>query len=453
MLAASIAPAHAGPGAELYNEMVEKGQLYDNEAVQQYIEAVGERILAVSPDAGQPYTFAVQDSPVVNAFATGDAYIFITRGIMAHFKSEDELAAVIGHEIGHVVGRHHARRKTTQGVGNVLGWIGLIGTSTGSVKGLADTITATLSASYGRKYELESDAYGIEWLSKAGYDPNAMIQTIQLLRDNDLFSKNVQGRPTVYHGIFGSHPEHQKRLHDLYKISKNLPQLEELSDPVGDFWSMIDGLTYGDETVTGLVKNGSYYHGGLRLVITFPKDWNVGNNASEVIAQAPSGNDAYITVQRQQPPSTEQTPETYVSETLKRDDVVDGEPFEVGPYSGYKGNIEIAGGGAQKRKIAVIFKDGAVYLFKGEVGQNGNATDFDKQWEETLASFRSMTKEDLKVANSQQLKVIEARPGDTYAKLAKNVPVKRFAEETLRVINGHHPNGEPRAGDFIKVVQ
>ena len=64
-----------------------------------------------------------------------------------------------------------------------------------------------------------------------------------------------------------------------------------------------------------------------------------------------------------------------------------------------------------------------------------------------------MTADDLRVANNQRIHVMVAKPGDTYQTLAQKVSIKSYPEETLRVINGHHPIGEPRAGDYLKVVQ
>ena len=113
----------------------------------------------------------------------------------------------------------------------------------------------------------------------------------------------------------------------------------------------------------------------------------------------------------------------------------------------------MAGGDAQARKIAVIFKDSSVYVFKGEVGAIGNVSDFEDHWQNTLQSFRAMTAEDLQVANNQRISVIMAKPEHTYAELARQSSIKSFPEQTLRVINGQHPVGEPRAGDFIKIVR
>ena len=453
LLWASAFSVHAGAGAKIYNEMLEKDQIYDDPAWQKYVTDIGERLLAVSPHKNRKYYFTVLDNPGVNAFATGDAYIFINRGVIAFLKSEDELAGIIGHEIGHVVGGHSAKSRRNAVGSEVLGWVLALMTGTGAMRDLSNTISNTVASGYGRENELEADGYGAEFLARSGYNPHAMLDGIHVLKDHELFAKNVQNKPPVYHGLFASHPKNDKRLYELVQSTQHLMP-DELSEPVGDFWEMMDGLVYGDEAATGLIKESTYYHGGLRIVVGFPDGWNVVNTNTEVIGRAPTGSDqASISVQRQDAPSEAQTPEEYITKTLKRDDVKDGESTQINGFEAYVGNVEIAAGNAEARKIAVIFKGPSVYLFKGELGKGGDVAAFEKQWVETLARFRAMTTDDLRIANNQRLKVVEARPGDTYAKLAANSSIRSYPEETLRVINGHHPRGEPRAGDRIKVVQ
>jgi predicted Zn-dependent protease len=113
----------------------------------------------------------------------------------------------------------------------------------------------------------------------------------------------------------------------------------------------------------------------------------------------------------------------------------------------------VADGAVQAKKIGVVYKDGGVYLFDGSLGNNGDPAAFEVAWQKVLESFRAMTAEDLKTANDQRIAVVTAKPSDTYASLAQKSSLKSFPEETLRVINGQHPIGEPRAGDFIKIVQ
>ena len=325
----------AGPGEKLFNELKEKEQLYSDDEWQAYVDQIGQRLLAISPHAGQEYHFYVLDNPVVNAMALPDGYIFVNRGLVSYLRSEDELAGVIGHEIGHVVGRH-ARRNNTVGLfGNIAGFIGAIMTGSGAIADLGNTVTQTLQSGYGREFELEADEYGGEFLARAGYNPHAMIDVIHVLKDHSLFSKNILNQPSVYHGLFSTHPKNDKRLYDAVQKSQHILP-DQLQEPERDFWEMIDGMVYGDEAATGLIKGETYYHGSLRVVVQFPKGWDVTNTAAEVLAKAPGGTtDAFIAVQRLNMPDDEQTPEEFISKTLKRDDVDDGETLEINGYPAF----------------------------------------------------------------------------------------------------------------------
>ncbi len=445
-------PAWAGAGAETYNEMLETGAIYDDEEWQSYLTEVGERVLAVTPHKDRTYTFVLLDDTMVNAFTTGDGYIFLTRGIMAYFTTEDELAAVLGHEIGHVVGRHVASNKGRNVMTQVLGWLGVIATNSMAMKDLADTLAAAAGADYGRKEELEADAFSADWLVKAGYNPQAAVDMIQLLRDDDLFQTNVVGRPNRYHGIFRSHPEHRKRIHELVQIvDYEVPT--ELRPPERDFMEMLDGMVFGDDAASGVVKENIYYHSSQRIVVEFPKGWEVGNSRTEVMGRAPKTSDPYITVQPQKAPTQKQTPAEYVTETLKRDDVSNGEEFNIGEFPAFIGDVAVLSGNTAKRKIAIIFKDNVVYLFKGEVGEKGDVEQFEAHFKQVVMSFRAMTAADLKAANARRIEVVEAKPGDTFAKFAQGAPIAQHGEGMLRVINGKHPYGEPRAGDMVKIIR
>jgi predicted Zn-dependent protease len=433
--------------------MREKGLLYPDQAWQDYVAEIGQRLVAVSGAGRQTFHFYVIDDATVNAMAFPDGYIFVHRGLISYLRSEDELAGVIGHEIGHVIGRHARRSNQMAAFGQVAGFIGAVLLGTGSVADLANTATATLRSGYGREFELEADAYGAEFLAKAGYDPMAMIDVLHVLKDQSVFSKNVLGQPNVYHGLFSTHPKNDKRLYDAVARTQSM-QVGELREPERDFLQMIDGFVFGNEAGTGLIKDGAYYHGGLRVVIRFPEGWDVGNTATEVLGRSPQGaTHSSISVQRLPAPTDGQTPAEYVTKTLKRDDVTAGEALEINGYPAFVGQIEILSGNAQARRIAVIYKDSSVYLFRGEVGPIGDVATFESQWRQTLESFRAMTAEDLQLASSQRIRVIEAQPDQSWAELARKASIKDHPEETLRLLNAQFPVGEPRAGDLIKIVQ
>jgi len=443
----------AGPGAQFYQELLEQDGLYPDPEWQEYVDAVGQRLLESTPDAGEEYHFYLLDSVAVNAMAFPDGYVFVNRGLIAYLRSEDELAAVIGHEIGHVVGQHAKRANSTARVGNIAGFIGSILTGTGAIADLSNTATNTLVTGYRRDYELEADQLGGEYLAKAGYNPLAIIDTIHVLKDHSLFAKNVLKQPTVYHGLFSTHPKNDKRLYEAVQQSQSMFP-EELREPVGDFWEMVDGLVYGTEASAGLIKGTTYYHGALRVVISFPTDWDVVNNTTEIVGRPIVGAPGTsITARRLSSPAPGETPLEYLTDTLKRDDLSNGQEIDVHGFAGYMADIEVADGSAQARKIAVVFKDSNAYLFEGELASGGDEKTFAGDWLETVNSFRAMTAADLKIANDQRIAVLVAQPGDTFQSLARKSSLKSYPAETLRVINGLYPVGEPRAGDYIKIVQ
>ena len=94
-----------------------------------------------------------------------------------------------------------------------------------------------------------------------------------------------------------------------------------------------------------------------------------------------------------------------------------------------------------------------MFLFRGETGPNTDADAFRTLFLETLKTLRGMTAADVQLANTRRVTVLVAGPDDTYAKLARRTAITRYPEESLRLLNGGHPHGEPRAGDFVKIVE
>ena len=452
VVALSAPGAHAaGDGYKLYKEMKGKGGFYDDPQWNAYVRAIAARLIETNDIKGE-YHFNIIDDANFNAFATRDGYIFIHRGLLTSLNSEGELAGILGHEIGHVVGRHIQRRQRISRVGRVAGFLGSVLTGTGAVGDLASATTQTISSGYGRELELEADGYSGDFLARAGYNPMSMIDGIQVLKDNELFEKSKPNGKPRYHGLFTTHPKNDKRLHELVLKNQHLMP-DELDEPVGDFWGLMDGLIYGDESSTGLVKKDTYYHSVLRIVVKFPKDWDIGNNGSEISAGAPAGSNVGLITLQRQGGGKAKTPQDYLVDTLKRDDLTNGEELTVNSYAAYMAEAPTTGSDAKLRMIATILKDEDFYLLKAEAGPDGDADEMRKQFRATLESFRGMTSADARIANGQSISVIVAEPGMTYRELAKKSSIKHDAEGILRVINGDHPYGEPTAGDYIKLVQ
>ena len=444
--------ALASPGSKMVKELEENNGFYDDERWQRYVTEIGERLLAHSPDRGKKYHFYVLDGAILNAMAMPESHIFVSRGLIAYVRSEDELASVIGHEIAHITANHVRKRRLTNLFGKSVGFLSAIATGRGELNQLSNQLTSVVTSGYGREMELEADHLGAEYMARAGYNPAAVLDMLHVLMDQALFDRQVAGRSSGYHGLFASHPKQDKRLHDAVTYSQQfLP--DELVEPVGDFWNLMDGLVYGDEASRGLVRDSTYYHSALRVVIEFPDKWQVGYSSSRVNGVAPGGAGiGTISVMRHQPVKRK-SPAKYVTDVLKRDDITSGGEVEINGNDAYIGEVDTSASNVQLGLIGVLYHRNDVFFFKGECGPNGDPEAFRQEFRATMDALRPMTQDDLKIANSQRIEVIVAKPGQTYAELAHNSPISEFPEETLRLLNGDHPNGEPRAGDFIKVVR
>jgi beta-barrel assembly-enhancing protease len=160
------------------------GGLSQNEKAKALVKQLGEKLVAQSFAAKSPYKFSfhvLADPKTVNAFALPGGPIFITEGLLRLLKSEAELAGVLGHEIGHVIGRHSserlAKQQLTQGLLSAL----VIGSGDYSTAQIGQVVGSMINMSYGREDELESDAFGIRIMGEAGYDPRAMIRVMEVL--------------------------------------------------------------------------------------------------------------------------------------------------------------------------------------------------------------------------------------------------------------------------------
>lgn len=182
------------------------------------VALVGRRLVERSEARSSPYAenfrFTLLDDPkTVNAFALPGGPIFITAGLYAKLKDEAELAGVLGHEIGHVINRHAAEHMATGRLGQMLTAAFGIGASDRNDGGRTAVIAATMANQltqlrFSREDENESDRYGLKYMAEAGYDPTAMLQVMEVLRDA---SKGGASPPE----ILATHPLPESRLDDI----------------------------------------------------------------------------------------------------------------------------------------------------------------------------------------------------------------------------------------------
>jgi len=223
----------------------------------------------------------VLDSPIINAMALPGGYIYITRGMLAHLTSEDQLAAVLAHEIGHVAARHAARQAWQQQIGQGLLLGGaLLGQGLGlpaqDILNLGGMAAQLIFTRYSREDELEADKLGVEYSSGAGYDPRDVIGLFQTL--NRIQEKEGQGMPS----FLSTHPDPGARIQRIRELTGAQASGRR---PLADtrFMSAIEGLVLGEDPRQGFVEGNVYYHPDLRFRFPVPRGFKVINQPTQVV--------------------------------------------------------------------------------------------------------------------------------------------------------------------------
>src|SRR5215475_11564384 len=174
-------------GAEEAKNVEKYMGLVDDARLTAYLDALGQRLVKESPRQDVSYQFSVVDMIEPNAFALPGGYVYVTRGLLALVNTEDELAGVVGHEIGHVAARHSVQKISKQGpfallTNLVAGITGLVSPMVGNIiGGVGEFAQSLVFAPYSRSQETEADRVGQEIEARAGWDPTGLSTFLRTL--------------------------------------------------------------------------------------------------------------------------------------------------------------------------------------------------------------------------------------------------------------------------------
>jgi predicted Zn-dependent protease len=427
--------------------------IYDDPDLQAYVGGIGERLARASHRPGLDYRFLVMDSPEVNAFALPGGYIYITRGILAYLNSEAELAGVLGHEIGHVTARHSVQQLSAHTAANVgVSILQIFVPQAGSALGsnVINILGGALLSGYGREHELEADRLGAEYLARTGYDPQAMVKVVGVLKNQELFDAEVakaEGRePRAYHGLFASHPDNDTRLQQVVGEAARFKQATTRAGQE-EFLRRADRMVFADSPSQGVVRNHYFYHADLGFGLRLPPGWRIRNRPQNLVATSPGG-EAFIDLRSGGP--ARDTPAAVLRRALRLASGVEVKPLAVNDLLGAVVDTTISG---RPTRVACLFHGSGAYLIGAQARTAEAFGRFEEAMQSSITSFHAITEEEQAFARPLRLRVITARPGLTFAELARRSPLGRHAEGHLRVLNGMYPAGEPVPGQPLKIVE
>jgi predicted Zn-dependent protease len=448
------AAAGAGPGAAIVRSpplppAVEKqvGAVLPSPALQELIDRVGQRVVRQAVIPGN-YNFYVLDDPEPNAHALGSNYIFVTRGLLALLDDEAELAAAIGHEIGHITLHHGAQRARERQA--VLDAAVKAAKTSGSVVVGRSVARDGLMAlrRYSREQELEADHAGLEYIVKAGYRGDAMSTLIEKLRREAQLQDRVLGPAAASSGppnAMSTHPEPDDRLAAL--------QTEALTHRPGDtdradLLALIDGLSVDDRPEEGYVRGLSFVHPIMKLTFRAPSGFVLFNDHDGVLGV---GRDRSV---------------LYFSCTTERiagrlDDwmrnKLDPTPTDIQTTTigGQEAAIGAKPRGADtglSQIRHVIVRNGPGICF---FNLFADGPDRDRRIEEMVAAartYRFLSEAEAAALQPLRLRVIQ-RGTETAAGLARRMPYLDFKLERLLVLNGVDDAADLAKRTDVKIVE
>jgi predicted Zn-dependent protease len=428
--------------------------------LQEYVQRVGEKLAAVSEMPHLDWHFTIIDTDDVNAFATMGGYVYISRGILPYFQDEADLAAVLGHEIGHITAEHLKKQNRKGMISGLASAATAIFTGMPALADLTNMAGQAIISGYGREAELEADRLGASYLAKAGYDPEAMIRVISTLKDQDTFERErarLENRdPRLYHGVFASHPDNDTRLREAIAAAGRKPDTAaaDTSNRLG-YLQAINGLPVGSSARQGMVRDNRFYHADMQFTLAFPRGWQVVNQPDQILAIAPK-KDHYIEIRTQAPPADLTDPREFATRGLANKRLARTETLEINGLKAWTGIVRgdpSPFGQSTNVRYVIIYYANLMWVFKGASRAGVEVPAGDPFFLSTANTFRRMRANEFALSEPYRLRIVRAGEGTTMEALAAEASIEKYPLQQLRLFNKLYPDGEPEPGDLVKTVR
>lgn len=423
-----------------------------------YVAGIGKNV-AVQTGLGSArndFTVSLLNSSVNNAFAIPGGYIYVTRQLVTLMNNEAELGGVLGHEAGHVAARHSAKRQSAATRNSILGVLGsvlggaILGNSQigqyvqqGFLQG-----SQLLTLKYSRSQESEADALGVQYLSRAGYDPRAMSTVLLSLANQDALDARLTGSTKDTPAWASTHPDPASRV--------RAAQIAAGSNPRGitnrdTFLTRINGMMYGDDPHQGIVNGRSFVHPDFGLAFDAPSGFALTNGTRAVSITGQSGKGEFTSaayngdldnyIRTVFAGLTEQGAASVAPQAIERV-THNGLPAAIGTA-----RVNTGSGEVDVVVFAYEFGRGKAYHFL-TISQAGSAAQFDPMFQ----SLRRISASEAGSVRPRRLQVVTARAGDTVQSLSRRMAYSDAPLERFLVLNALPSGSRIVSGQRVKIV-
>ncbi len=441
-------------GAEEHPKILKEfGGAYSDPQVSSYVATIAGRMAIGSPMNPNELTFTVLNSPVVNAMALPGGYVYVTRGLMALSNSEAELAAVIAHEIGHVVERHSAKRYNKAqaiGIGGLLAQVLTGSTVVGNVLGAGGTLFLLNNS---RQDEYEADLRGTEYSVVTGYDPYAMSYFLGSLEMQNALHAKITGSQYDANqvGYLSTHPntlKRQRRAREAAQATGIAPGSRPAK--TAEYFSVIDGLLYGDDPREGYIRDRTFWHPSLRFTFTVPEGFRLTNSPAHVDAIGPGDSRVRFDFGQNK---TGGNMALYVNEWGKELRLQDMQTYQVNGMNAATAyaSINTEEGKRHVRFLAIGFSDTQIARFM-MLTRTNMTSQITPDLQTMANSFRRLGAKEAKDLKPLRVRVVTVRRGDTIQSLAGRMAFEDYQLDRFLALNRLEPNATLTRGQLVKIV-
>ena len=431
-------------GREADASIVTQMGVVDDTALQRYVSDLGLRLARASARPNLPWTFRVVDDPIINAFALPGGFIYVSRGILAHFNSEAELASVLGHEIGHVTARHSVQQISKAQLTQVgLGVAQIAAPKLGGLLNVAAAGMELLFLKFSRADESQADQLGLRYMRRGGYDPREMAKVYVMLERVSAASGG--GRIPDWQS---THPNPADRQQRIGSAVAAIP-----ADSLGtvvrrpEYLRRVNGIVFGADPREGYFRDGQFFHPGLKFRMTFPAGWKTVNTRQAVAAQSQAG-DAQVVLSASQGATPDSVANAFFAKVQGRPQrrQINGLQAIGGPFTAQTQEGQtLAGAAAFVAYGSLIFEAVGVATTSGwRTHQSAiNA------W---IESFRPLTDAAILAVEPQRLDVVRIDRDMTLTQFAARHPSSVPVAQLMVINNADSTAVLPRGSDVKRVV-
>ncbi len=450
-------------GAKYHPEILKEfgGAAYQSPQTD-YVVRVGKKIALQSglSTAESDFTVTFLNSPVNNAFAIEGGYVYITRQLAALCNSEAEMAGVLGHEVGHTAARHSKKRQNNATLANILGVGGtilgavlgdnggLVGALGGFAKEYSGVAAQLFTLSYSRGQEEEADDLGIQYLSKAGYDPTALSDMLNSLALQTAVDARAAGHMGGAVPEWAStHPDPAKRVVRALANGKKFPAATFRNADA--HLKAIDGMLYDDDPAEGVIDGQEFLHRDLRLKFSVPTGYGMSNSSQAVTINGSGGQAQFRTL------AYNGNKQAYLDAAFKAV-VGDKQQLATQPMAtttvngipAFTSYADVQQQSGTVRLTVYAYEFGPSQAFHFVTIAPVNTSPFAAMYQ----SVARLTQKEAEAIKPRKLRVVTVGSGDNVQSLAARMAYKSLQAERFLALNGLRTGATLTKGQKVKIV-